>query len=141
MKKNSLSGKYMGKPEKEIQQKIEDFIDCIADAVIGVNQEGDIVLINLHAEKLFGYSRKELLGSRLEILLPDHLKNIHTNHRVSYFHSPHIRGMGQESELWGKKKDGTEFPVEVSLSPFKMGEETIAISAIRDATENKQRDE
>ena len=120
------------------QQRMEKLLNFTPDAIVAVNNEGIIVLVNHQAEKLFGYSREELIGSKLELLLPERFKIIHEKHRSTYFLLPRVREMGAGLELFGRRKDGTEFPVEISLSPFETENGTVAISAIRDVTERKR---
>jgi protein-histidine pros-kinase len=141
MRHDSFSHEYGVKQDNKIQESVENFLDFIADAILGVNQRGIIILANLQAEKLFGYTRKELLGNNLEMLVPDRFKAIHASYRYSYFQSPRVREMGQGPELFGKRKDGTEFPLEISLKPFETEEEIIVISTIRDITECKSTEE
>ncbi len=120
------------------QQRMEKLLNFTPDAIVAVNNEGIIVLVNHQAEKLFGYTREEIIGSKLELLLPERFKIIHEKHRSTYFLLPRVREMGAGLELFGKRKDGTEFPVEISLSPFETENGTVAISAIRDVTERKR---
>jgi protein-histidine pros-kinase len=116
---------------RRAQKRMEMLLDYVPDAIIAVNQKGTIVLVNHRTENLFGYTHGELLGKKLEILLPERFENIHSKHRSLYYHSPWIREMGKGLELFGRKKDGSEFPVEVSLSPFETEEGTFTISTVR----------
>lgn len=108
--------------------------------IITVNGKGEIVLINDFALKQFGYdSAKELLGSKIEVLIPSRYKERHTSHRSDYIgHNPHSRPMGLGLDLYGKKKGGIEFPVEVSLSTYKIGEETYALAFVSDISVRKE---
>ena len=141
MRHDTFSHSSEASQNNKIQQSVENFLDFIADAVIGVNQKGEIILANLQAEKLFGYTQKELLGSKVEMLVPDRFKVIHASYRFSYFLSPRTREMGQGPELFCKKKDGTEFPIEIKLKPFETPEEVMVICTIRDITECKSTEE
>lgn len=82
-----------------------------------VDGQGKIVLVNVQTEQLFGYSREELIGERVEMLIPERFRAAHTDQRSAYSVSPVIRPMGAGRELWGLKKEDSEFPVEISLSP------------------------
>ena len=111
------------------------------DGIVLVNQEGRIVLVNLQTEKLFGYRREELLDKPLEILIPERLRGRHRGHRAGYMGQPLLRPMGAGLELFGLRKDGTEFPIEISLSPVKTEDSSLVCSAIRDITDRKRIEE
>ena len=97
-----------------------------------VDAHGVIMLVNAQAERLFGYSRGEMLGRPVEILVPEPYRVIHRQHRGGYFHAARVRPMGAGLELFGRRQDGSEFPVEISLSPVETADGPLAISAIRD---------
>lgn len=102
------------------------------------NKDGDIVLINHFAEQLFGYGNKELLGMNIGVLLPDHLRAAHNNHRKDFMTQPETRTMGRGRELLAKRKDGSQFPLEISLSCFKSDEGLFVVAFILDLTERKK---
>jgi PAS domain S-box-containing protein len=102
---------------------------------VGVDEAGRIMLVNQQVERVFGYARDELLGERVERLVPERFHRAHVVHRGRYFADPGTRSMGADLELFGVRKDGTEFPAEISLSSIEAGHGTMAIAAIRDVTE------
>lgn len=111
------------------------------DAMALVNNQGLIVLVNERTEKVFGYSRDDLIGKPVEMLMPERFRTIHTELRSVYAAAPAIRPMGNGSELCGLKKDGSEFPIEISLSPMETEEGLFIASAIRDVSERKHIEE
>ena len=126
---------------KRIEERLRRLLDSAPDAMVIAGHDGRIVLVNSQTEKLFGYSREELLGQPVEVLVPERFWKNHRAHRGSYMVNPQARAMGAGSELYGLKKDGTEFPVEISLSPQQTDEGILVSSTIRDITERKRVDD
>lgn len=127
----------------EIKEEIilKSLFDFAPDAIIIVNSESIIMRLNSQAEKIFGYIEKELIGKPVEILIPERFRNSHKVHMKEYFERPHIRFMGSELNLYGLRKDGTEFPVDISLSYIETQSEIVVISIIRDLTDHKRMEE
>lgn len=118
-----------------------ELLELVPDSVIVSGRDGSIEYVNRMTETLFGYARAELLGKQIEALIPARLRTAHRTHRDEYFAAPRVRPMGLELQLTGLRKDGTEFPVEISLAPFTFNAETYAIAAVRDVTERKRLEE
>ncbi len=116
-------------------------LEAIPDAVAVVNQQGVIIQVNSQLETLFGYTRDELIGQRIEILVPERQRPHHDQHREEYHQQPKIRRMGSGLDLYGRRRDGSEFPVEISLSPVAAADGLIVLSAIRDITDRKRIEE
>ena len=123
---------------KKADQKFKDLLESAPDAMILVNGDGKIALINGQTEKLFGWRREELLGQTIEAIVPERFRGNHPNRRANFFANPKARSMGAGLDLSGLRKDGTEFPLEISLSPIETEEGTMVMSAIRDTTESKR---
>lgn len=110
------------------------------EGILITNEKGEIISINPSAEKLFRYEPGELLGKKIEVLIPSRFSN-HTKHRKKYNENPHARSMGAGIELYGLRKDGTELPVEISLSPYSSAEGKFVVAFIVDITVRKQAEE
>ena len=114
------------------------FFEAVPDAMVAVNPLGEIVQVNSQTERLFGYTQHELIGQRVEILVPTSLRDDHHQHRERFHEQPQTRRMGAALDLRGRRKDGSEFPVEISLSPVNTDAGMVVLSAIRDITDRKR---
>ena len=123
---------------EQAEAQFRGVVESTPDALVMVDREGTIVLVNSQAEKSFGYSRNELLGKPVEILIPARYANTHPNQRDAYMASPIRRPMGMGLDLHARRKDGTEFPVEISLSPIQAQRGSLVLSLVRDITARKQ---
>jgi PAS domain S-box-containing protein len=122
---------------QQTDTRFRGLLECAPDAVVLVDEHGTIVLVNGQTETLFGYDRSELVGQPVETLIPQRYRGSHPRNRTGYFADPKARGMGTSLDLYGLRKDGSEFPVEISLSPLRTEEGLLVMSAIRDVTQSK----
>jgi two-component system, cell cycle sensor histidine kinase and response regulator CckA len=125
----------------ETRQMVEALLESASQAILSVDTSGKIVLANQRAEEMFNYTRDELLGAPIEMLLPESKRASHTHQREQYFAQPRVRPVGIGMELAGRRKDGTEFPVEVSLSAIHTSEEVFGIAFVTDISQRKQLEE
>ncbi len=120
------------------ETRFRALLESAPDAMIITDEGSHIQLVNAQTERLFGYRRAELVGQPVEVLIPAALAGRHRQHRAAYAAAPKVRGMGIGLDLKGVRKDGTEFPVEISLSPIQTGEGLLVAAAIRDVSERKR---
>lgn len=119
------------------EAKLRDLLESMPDGIVMVDSSGRIVLANRQAQQMFRYDAGELTGESVEQLMPARFRQVHSEHRRRYFSQPRTRTMGMGLELYGLRKDATEFPVEISLSPIASEDGTLIVSAIRDITDRK----
>ena len=138
----------MGQPKSKYNkglshgdEKFRRLLEAAPDAMVIVDRAGRILLINSQTESMFGYPRQELLNQPVEILIPENFRDQHPQHREAYHRAPHPRPMGIGLELLGRRKDGSRFPVEISLSPLEEEGGVLVTAAIRDVTERKRAEE
>jgi len=128
--------------QSELCQRTESqwqaFLESAPDATVIIDDAGTMQIVNAQAEVLFGYRRETLIGRPVEILIPDRFKNGHASHRERFFEEPHPRPIGTDLELFGRRKDGSEFPVEISLSSIGSDKKRLVSAAIRDISERRE---
>jgi PAS domain S-box-containing protein len=115
-----------------------DLLEALPDAVIAVDREGTIVQVNSQTQALFGYNRDELIGQKVEMLVPESFRQQHHHHRDNFTRAPKTRRMGADLDLYGRRRNGSEFPVEISLSPIVTDRGSFVLSAIRDISDRKR---
>jgi PAS domain S-box-containing protein len=125
-------------PDRQSQTLERELLEFAPDAVVGVDEQGEIALVNSRTEAVFGYPRSELIGQPVEMLVPSGLRGGHVSHRDSYFAAPRTRPMGASLDLSARRKDGSEFPCEISLSTVATDSGMMALAAIRDITDRRR---
>jgi PAS domain S-box-containing protein len=133
-----VSARKQGEDARRASElKFRGILESAPDAMVIADEQGRIVLVNAESERLFGYPRDELIGQLVDMLVPDRSRERHPQHRQRYTAHPRTRSMGEGSELSGRRKDGSEFPIEIMLSPLVSPEGTLVTAAIRDITGRK----
>ena len=116
----------------------QSFLESVPDAIVIINNEGNIESVNSQTEKMFGYTKKEILGNKVELLMPSRYKMIHQSHRDGYFKAPKVRTMGEGMVLFAQNKNGEEFPVEIRLSKLNSEDNFLVCASIRDVSKQKK---
>jgi len=137
-KSRPARSKQVAAAEARAETRFRNLLEAAPDGILEVDQQGNITLLNQAAEKMFGFSRDELLGLKVEKLVPDSVRPQHQSHRDKYTSHPQVRPMGSGLQLKAQRKDGSLFPVEISLSPNMVDGEFHVIALIRDISERKQ---
>jgi PAS domain S-box-containing protein len=135
------AGRLTGDPSKGADVQLDALLDGAPDAMVCVDRHGGITLVNAQTERLFGYSRHELAGQPVEILVPEMARKAHRAHRARYAADPRPRVMGPSTELVARRRDGSTFPAEISLSAIKTDDGLLVIAAVRDVTERAEREQ
>jgi len=123
---------------KQAEEQFRLVVEAAPSAMIMVNTEGSITLVNTQTEAIFGYSRQELIGRQIDTLVPERFRSHHMEYRHGYFGDARARPMGAERELFGLRKDGTEVPIEIGLNPIHTAEGLLVLASIIDISERKQ---
>ena len=118
--------------------KFDALLEAAPDGFVIIDDNGRILLVNSQTERLFGYDRRELIDQRVEMLVPERFRVGHVGHRLGYQHEPRVRPMGAGVTLFGRRKDGSEFPVEISLSPLNTEKGRLVTAVVRDVTDRKR---
>jgi PAS domain S-box-containing protein len=124
-------------PDTSAIELLEPFLTLMPDAAVLVDERGLIVSANKLASSLFGYSDPDLIGRKVETLVPERFRHAHREDRKEYAKAPRARTMGAGLDLLGRRRDGSEFPVDISLAPIVQGNRSLVVAAVRDATERR----
>lgn len=125
---------------KRLEQRFQLVVESAPNAMVMVNRQGRIEMVNAQAEQLFGYLRSEMLGNPVEMLVPERFRRQHPEKRNMFFNDPKSRPMGAGRDLFGRRKDGSEFPIEIGLNPIETGDGAMVLSAIVDISDRKQKE-
>lgn len=123
------------------ENRFRQLLESAPDAMIIVDDAGEVLLVNSRTEEIFGYHRNDIIGRHVEVLVPDHLRAMHEGNRAAYTSTPEARPMGLGIDLHGLRKDGSEFPIEIALSPIDTEEGKVICAAVRDITEQRRLEE
>jgi PAS domain S-box-containing protein len=126
---------------KRLEERFRRVVEAAPNAMVMIGPGGQIEMVNAQAERVFGYERTEMLGQSIEFLVPERFRSHHPALRTAFFSDPHSRPMGAGRDLYGLKKDGSEFPVEIGLNPIETEEGEMVLSAIVDISDRKQKEE
>jgi protein-histidine pros-kinase len=126
---------------KRAEERLRLVVEAAPNAMIMVNPEGKMTLVNAQTEVVFGYTRQELIGHPIEILIPERFRSRHPSYRNSFFGDPKVRAMGAGRDLFGQRKDGSEVPIEIGLNPINTSEGSFVLASIIDITERKRGEE
>ena len=140
---SSEQGRMKSSPGASVKAALlsGEIVEAFPDAMVIVKQDGTVVQANAQAEEMFGYQRQELLGQKIELLVPERFRRTHHHDRQEFTQNPKTRRMGAGLDLYGRRKDGSEFPVEISLSPITVEDGILVLSAIRDISDRKRIEE
>jgi len=126
---------------RQAESRFRGLLEAAPDGIVVVDSTGRIVIVNSQTERMFGYARQQLIGEPIEILVPDRFRDVHIADRDAYLGDPRTRPMGAGRALTGRKRDGTEFPIEISLSPLRTESENLVMSIVRDISERRRAEE
>jgi PAS domain S-box-containing protein len=129
-----MSDSWRGNQTPSHTESFEDLLEAVPDALVGVDESGVIRFVNRQTESLFGYERDDLVGAPLELLVPEFLRPYHRVHREGYYADPRTRAVGAGLKLRGQRRDGTQFPADIALSPIGTQDGLPVIAAVRDMT-------